>query len=262
MTTCSCARPRCLRTPRFCVATIMCRTYRLRRIAAVSHRLAHFLKVLDRYQSSRACQRIACFIPVRVLFSAHHMQEVAGREGEVVRRLGGCGVVVERLDDLQTVSFVRRCLEQPGLTFLGGSMAIASFCGMEICTGFAESCFESPFMDRRNCRIISNLVACQYNAGKFPHLHVRCDRPRRLACPTTVVLPRLRCSRVVRLYRSIGGAGRRNVACGELEQCLRRQTKQVPQIAAGRELHGRRQYSIYVDAQIRRDDSRARARGV
>jgi hypothetical protein len=38
-------------------------------------------------------------------------------------------------------------------TFLGGSMAIASFCGMEICTGLAESCLEESLLrDRRNCR--------------------------------------------------------------------------------------------------------------
>lgn len=40
-------------------------------------------------------------------------------------------------------------------TFLGGSIAIASFCGIEICTGFAESCLlllpPSLFIDRRNC---------------------------------------------------------------------------------------------------------------
>lgn len=39
-------------------------------------------------------------------------------------------------------------------TFLGGSMAMASFCGMEICTGLAESCL-SLLRDRRNWAKVS-----------------------------------------------------------------------------------------------------------
>lgn len=35
-------------------------------------------------------------------------------------------------------------------TFFGGSIAMASFCGMEIWTGLAESCL-SLLMERRNC---------------------------------------------------------------------------------------------------------------
>ena len=35
------------------------------------------------------------------------------------------------------------------VTFLGGSMAMASFCGMEICTGLAESCLS--LLESRNC---------------------------------------------------------------------------------------------------------------
>jgi hypothetical protein len=51
----------------------------------------------------------------------------------------------------------RDCCDDSGgsecSTFLGGSMAMASFCGMEICTGLAESCLEdeSLLRDRRNC---------------------------------------------------------------------------------------------------------------
>jgi hypothetical protein len=41
-------------------------------------------------------------------------------------------------------------LSRTQVTFLGGSMAMASFCGMEICTGLAESCL-SLLRDRRNC---------------------------------------------------------------------------------------------------------------
>ena len=53
-------------------------------------------------------------------------------------------------------------------TFLGGSMAMASLCGMEICTGLAESCFEeSLLMERRN-----------YESGQ---LFRRALRPRSVA---------------------------------------------------------------------------------
>lgn len=45
------------------------------------------------------------------------------------------------------------------LTFLGGSMAMASFGGMEIGTGLAESCL-SLLTERRNCIVVSASRVC------------------------------------------------------------------------------------------------------
>lgn len=113
-------------------------------------------------------QWVASFVPVAVVFAADDVQEVAGGEGKVLRWLAcGCVVVVESLDDLKSDVLARArgvkgskwrwAVGAVGVivgwerTFLGGSMAMASLCGMEICTGLAESCFEeSLLMERRN----------------------------------------------------------------------------------------------------------------
>jgi hypothetical protein len=80
------------------------------------------------------------------------VQKVAGGKGKIDVGLAGSVVVVERFNDLRMVreASLRRKGRKRQLAFLGGSMAVASFCGMLICTGLAESCF-SFFRDRRNC---------------------------------------------------------------------------------------------------------------
>lgn len=48
-------------------------------------------------------------------------------------------------------------------------MAIASFCGMEICTGLAESCFPPSLLrDRRNCSTVSASVHGPRSVAPYP----------------------------------------------------------------------------------------------
>jgi hypothetical protein len=50
-------------------------------------------------------------------------------------------------------------------------MAIASFCGMEMTAGFAESCF-SLFTERRNCAEVSTGGGCLWReVTLLSHLH-------------------------------------------------------------------------------------------
>jgi len=111
------------------------------------------------------------------------MEEVALCEGKVAGVWGfvGCLVVVQRLDDLpisHSVSLARAAFPSPcgairvvghggwagvvwcgvvwcgtgqRLTFFGGTMAIASFAGMETCCGFNSPL--SLFMDMRNYEV-------------------------------------------------------------------------------------------------------------
>jgi hypothetical protein len=69
------------------------------RSCAVPSLLPNNLKILDRYQTARALQRIASLIPVRVVLSCDHMQKVTLNETEVVWiwRL----VVIQRFDNLR-----------------------------------------------------------------------------------------------------------------------------------------------------------------
>jgi hypothetical protein len=62
--------------------------------------LANYIKELDRNQTSSALERVACLIPLRIIFAVNNMQKVALREAEVSRIWSD--IVVECFDDLRT----------------------------------------------------------------------------------------------------------------------------------------------------------------
>lgn len=144
-----------------------------RRAGAVAHRLANLDEICDGDQTAGAVQRVAGLVPLLVVFAADDVQEIAGGEAQkasVGGSVGGAGVVVEGFYDLGRGGVSERSLRdkrirvgawagrawawawfglgsvEGRLTFLGGTMAMASLGGMEMWCG-RESL--SPFTDLR-----------------------------------------------------------------------------------------------------------------
>ena len=65
----------------------------------MSRVLAHGLEVANRHESSRALERIAGLVPLRIVFAVYHVQEITLSKTEVARIWSG--IVVQCLDDLQ-----------------------------------------------------------------------------------------------------------------------------------------------------------------
>lgn len=113
------------------VATVvLCATSREGRAVAIAYSLAYDFEVLDGHEATLTLYRIAGFIPVLVIFSAHYMQKVALMERQVVWWIYRGDVIVESDYDLASVSKVGSRLLILMRTFFGGTMAISLFAGM------------------------------------------------------------------------------------------------------------------------------------
>lgn len=55
------------------------------------------LEVADRYHTTRVGYWVVCFVPVGIVFSTNHMEEVASSKGKFMRTLSL--VIVKGLDD-------------------------------------------------------------------------------------------------------------------------------------------------------------------
>lgn len=125
------------------------------RTCALSFRFADSLKVRDRNQpSSIRYQRVACLVPIGIVFSTYYVEEIAFGEAEFLIIARVRIIVIKRFDDLEgraTVSQAQSILQymfDDLLTFFGGTMAVADLGVIEMWWGLTSDL--SPLTERRN----------------------------------------------------------------------------------------------------------------
>lgn len=122
---------------------------RLVGLATVPLGLAQYLEEGYGDEATNVFQRrVARLVPIWIILSANHMEEIAFLEAQLLVRLGL--VVVERADNLDRRDCISMCATTsataPRRTFFGGTMAMADLGVIEICWVLASF---SPLIDLR-----------------------------------------------------------------------------------------------------------------